>query len=174
MDQPNPDFRATITGERITLVAWHSNLWQPMGPAGEHFRRARRSVIADLTILRNAAGEPGELIVDVLAGTVEGAVCERLVEWARALGYARLWLPDAVIDVGDDPAMVGGLAETRCPTCRYRCADEHPDFWAMVRNWGHFPMACPMCGGDLPQWKVRSTRIQGDTHEHSGRDQAHQ
>ena len=154
MDTPTPEFRATITRERMTLVCWHDHLWQPMGPAGEHFRRARRSVIADLTVLRDDSGEPDELIVGVLAGTLDGAPRERLVEWARALGYSRLWLPDAVVDVGLNPEAVGGLAETRCPTCRHRCADEHPDFWAMVRTWGHFPMGCPMCGGDMPQWRV--------------------
>src|SRR3954452_1299535 len=148
-----PDFRATITGDRITLVTWHCHLWAPHGPAGEHFRRgSRRRVVGALEILRDDDGEPDELIVTVLSGSLTGRPRQRLIDWAATLGYTRAWLPDAIVDLTSEPRRVGGLVEARCPTCRYRCTDGHPDFWAMVRSWGHFPLGCPMCGGDLPQW----------------------
>jgi hypothetical protein len=74
------------------------------------------------------------------------------VEWARAVGYRRVWLPDRLVPI-DSPAQMG-RASVRCPTCRARWRERDPSFWHEVRSSGHFPWVCPVCGGDLPQWDV--------------------
>lgn len=75
----------------------------------------------------------------------------RVEEWAAAVGYRRLWFPDALVTL--DPAGVPlGSACTRCSTCRTRFVDGTTDFWAMVRGQHLFPPTCPVCWGILPQW----------------------
>jgi hypothetical protein len=154
----DPDFRATIAGDRVTLVAWHRGLMGPWGPCNTHLRaRDRAGVgIADLTVIR----EPGtalELIVKFLSGGHRADVRDALVGWAASLGYGRIWLPDEVVDLDDTQLAAGAVARTRCQACRTRWEDGDQDFWLSVRRWGVFPMACPLCGGDLPQWEVLCT-----------------
>lgn len=158
MKRDNPDFRATITGGNLTLVVWHDNLFRPTGPAGHYFRgRQRGVVIADLTVIRDdEAGTPEELIVDVLSGRLEGGRRRQLLEWAASLGYRRLWLPGEVVEPPREVDHAGDVVGTRCVACRSRWQDDGFDFWEMVRRWGHFPMACPVCGCDLPQWSVEA------------------
>lgn len=156
MQHDTPDFRATITGGHLTLVPWHANLFLPTGPAGHHFRRRRQRgvVIADLTVIRDDDGRPDELIAEVLSGRLEGGRRAQLLEWAASLGYRRLWLPGEVVEPPCEESHAGEPVGTRCVACRARWQDESFRFWEMVRRWGHFPMACPVCGCDLPQWSV--------------------
>jgi hypothetical protein len=153
MPQDDPDFRATITHNRLSLVGWHDQLFRPSAPAAHHFRPRAGVVIADLTVIRDDDGNPEELIVAVHSGTLRGAPRRRLLDWAAALGYRRVWLPDEIVELEPDEGM-GELAETRCPNCRARWADREFEFWSMVRRSGFFPLVCPVCGGDLPQWAV--------------------
>lgn len=53
-----------------------------------------------------------------------------------------------------DERISGGRASTRYTGCRAPQADSHPEFWEMVRRLDHFPMGCPICGADIPQWTV--------------------
>jgi hypothetical protein len=113
--------------------------------------RGRAGVaIADLTVVRDG-DLAAEAIVRFLAG--DGAAARAAITaWARDVGYRRLWLPGALVAL---PGPAEGRAETRCSGCAARFADEAPGFWAGVRAAGRFPAMCPLCGGDLPQWRVR-------------------
>ena len=154
-----PDYRATIARGRLTLVSWHPQLMSPWGPCNTHLRERDRAGIgiADLTVIR----EPGtrlELIVKFLCGGHRADVCGSIVCWAATLGYGRVWFPDDVVDLDDVDIPAEQPAVTRCQVCRSRWEDGDPEFWLTVRNWGSFPLACPLCGGDLPQWEVADPR----------------
>lgn len=149
-----PDSRATIGGRRLTIVPWHPGLLRPLGYAHDQFRARNRAgvCIADLTILR-VDEDAHELVVDVLSDGRTDAL-DVLVEWAGAVGYRRVWLPDRVLELDGAASIVGGRVHARCPSCRSRWEDGAPEFWLAVRQWGKFPAACPLCGGDLPQWEA--------------------
>lgn len=154
MNQDEPDFRATIVRGRLTLVGWHRGLMRPGGPCAKHFRQRGRAgvVVADIRVLRDE--DPWELVVEVLSGELDDDAREAIVDWAGVLGYGRVWLPDLVVEPEADPSLLGGRAGARCPSCRSRWENDAWDFWQTVRGWGHFPLACPLCGTDLPQWTV--------------------
>lgn len=146
-----PDYRATITRTRIFVTDWAPWLASggPMGPVLR--ARSRAGVaIADLTVLRGEELLADELVVELVTGDYE-ATQARLVDWARMVGYRRVWLPDDVVELD---APVGGLARVRCDTCRARWEDDAEDFWTNVRRLGHFPTGCPLCGDTMPQWEA--------------------
>ena len=150
-----PDFRATIAGGRLTLVRWHPQLMASWGPATAHFRsRDREGVgVADLTVVREPE-VPLELIVKFLSGGDRADVRETIVRWAASLGYGRVWLPDDLLDLAGEVITPTGPASTQCSACQARWEDGDPEFWLAARSWGNFPLSCPLCGADLPQWEV--------------------
>ncbi len=153
-DSCRPEYRATITRNRLVVVGWGPWLWASGPPPELRGRLAGDGVaLADLTVIRDPRGLAHELVVEMLCGDGPESRAA-LVRWAPTVGYHRVWLPDEVVDFGDK-ALVGGTARTRCRNCRERFAADDPDFWVTVRGMGAFPVACPLCGGDLPQWSVR-------------------
>jgi hypothetical protein len=110
--------------------------------------------IADLTILRDDDELAPEALVRFLAGDSAGARAV-IVDWAGVVGYRRVWFSDELVEL---PGPVEGVADTRCSGCAARFVDAEPGFWAHVRTAGRFPAMCPLCGGDLPQWRVREAR----------------
>jgi hypothetical protein len=153
-----PDFRATIVRGELTIVGWHSHLMGSWGPTNTHLRNRDRAGIgiADLTVIREP-DQQLELIVKFLCGGNRAEVRDAIVDWAASLGYGRVWLPDDVIELDGAELAAAERASTRCRTCRTRWEDDDPDFWLTARRWGIFPLACPLCGGDLPQWAVERT-----------------
>ena len=86
------------------------------GPAAMQLGRVRASLL-DFYVT-----ESDELIVEAVSGSsLREEHVEILVDWARTVGYERIWLPDQVIDIEADPAIVG-VAKVKCRTCGY----EHP------------------------------------------------
>jgi hypothetical protein len=86
---------------------------------------------------------------------------EQLVAWAATVGYRRVWLDDAAVDLDDLPAHVARAA-VRCPTCKLRWEDQRPDLWGVVRDSGWFLASCPPCGGSLPsRFRGRAHGIDG-------------
>lgn len=149
-----PGYRATIRRRRVTITTWGPWL-ATGGPVGNLLRqRAEDGVaLADLVTVHDDAGLARELIVDMLGGDTPEAR-GALLDWAATAGYGRVWLPDDLVEIESDPR-VGGIARTRCGNCGVRFAEGQPDFWIGVRRSGIFPVMCPLCGGDLPQWSVR-------------------
>ena len=106
-------------------------------------------MLADLTRL-----DDGELLVTFVPR--DGAndwARHALLEWAARVGWRRVWLDDRVVDLGEQPAVIG-RARVRCPTCGMRWEDERPEFWDHVRGDGWFPPSCLACGGSLPEWEI--------------------
>ena len=147
-----PDFRATIRGSQLTLVAWAPHLLSG-GPTANLVReRAKEGVtIADLWV---TGDEPHEVIVEYLAVADRGRADRLLTRWAEAVGHSRLWLPDRLVAL--DPDRPLGTAKVECPTCGAGWQDSSTDFWLNVRSLGRFPSLCPICNGDLPQWQWRT------------------
>ena len=158
----NPDFRATVVGGRLTIVSWHPHLIGSGGPCNTHHRERDRNGIgiADLTVIREPNAQL-ELIAKFLCGGHRAVVRDAIVGWAQSLGYRRVWLPDEVVDLDGADASGAKGARTRCPTCRTRWEDDDLDFWLNVRRWGNFPLSCPLCGCDLPQWEIVHAQGEG-------------
>jgi len=152
-----PDYRATISDGQMNIVRWAPRLMRCWGPASAHFRsRAEEGVsIADLTVLRNSEA-PYEVIVKFLAGGESPDAREAIVKWATTLGYGRVWLPGDVVELEDRVMESAVSASVDCHACNARWEDGDPDFWLCVRNLGNFPLYCPLCGADLPQWQIAS------------------
>src|SRR5687768_11429356 len=148
-----PDFRLTIRRGRVLAIDWHP--WLASGGPMMTMLRARGRAgvgIADVTLLPEDE-HPTEAVVRFLAGDTPAAR-EAVVAWARDVGYRRLWLPDDVVEM---PGPREGEAEVCCSGCAVRLSDDTPEFWEHVRQLGRFPASCPLCGADLPQWRVRQT-----------------
>lgn len=148
-----PTYRATIRKGRVMLTGWAGwlaagGMWNGLLDA-----RARAGVaIADLTL---GGEDDSEILVRYLSeGRSREDADQALREWAAALGYRRIWFPDYLAELDNDPP-VGARAEVRCPTCGARWHDSTADFWQMVREMGSFPKWCVVCGWELPQWEVR-------------------
>ena len=152
-DSSSPDYRATITRTRLTVVPWGRWLAAD-GPLADFEAHVDDGIaLADLGVVRDDRGLADEVVVDMLCGDGREARAT-LVRWAAAVGYRRIWLPDQLVQL-TDAALVGGRARTRCRSCGGRLTAGEPEFWVTVRCMGAFPPACPLCGGDLPQWTVR-------------------
>ena len=158
----HPDFRATIRRDVVRLVDWHPYL-RAAGPMGELARARGRAgtALADVTLVRDDDGEPpSEALATFLAGD-SPAARDALEAWAGSVGLPRLWFPDTLVAL--DPAACGhgGEASTVCTGCRARWTDGRPDFWLGVRRAAKFPVACPLCGSDLPQWRAAAVAAVG-------------
>jgi len=146
-----PDFRATMRGRRLMVTSWAPHLFAD-GPQGNIVReRAENGVtVADLWVTE---GEPRELIVGYLAVAERKRADAMLARWAEAVGHSRIWFPDRLLELHSKRPL--GTAQVECPNCGGRWSDGSPDFWASVRQMGRFPSLCPICNGDLPQWRWR-------------------
>lgn len=151
----DPDYRATVSGDRLLVVNWMPCLDD--GPVTRTLLRAREAAgttIADLSV----SGEPGErdLVVRFLARGGGRAAERRIARWAALTGHRRLWLPDRVVDL-PRPRKLGEVA-TSCPSCGAEWREGDPRFWSSVQAAGLFPSFCLLCGGDLPQWTPAPVR----------------
>jgi hypothetical protein len=151
---PAPFARAVIRDGRITLNPWRPGLLTGgpqrvvLAPLAE-----RHVVMADLSC-EPTDGVREELRVEwVPAGGGNAEAAARLEQWAERVGYARLWLPDRVVELQQE-LFTGGRAAVTCPTCSLSWDDESPHFWASVRTSGYFPGFCPACNGSLPEWEL--------------------
>ncbi len=154
-----PDFRATVANGRLTVVRWYPQLMAPWGPATAHFAARERAgvAVADLTVIR----EPEsllELVVRFLSTGGRTDARAAIIRWASTLGYARVWFPDDVVDLVGTAVPPAGEASTRCSSCDARWHDGAPEFWLHVRAMGNFPICCPLCGADMPQWVLGPSR----------------
>ena len=149
-----PSLRATVLGEHLTVTDWAPSLFAS-GPARDFFRARQKDgvAIADLRRWRNDDGS-GELSVEFLSDG-ERPTAERVIEeWARLTGYSRVWFPDRVLDLTVEGPPPLPTVEATCPTCWATWADEDAEFWQIVRTSGEFPRICPVCGCELPQWRI--------------------
>src|SRR4051812_28317788 len=146
--------RATIRDGRITLTNWQPWMAE-VGPLAQLLRARERAevAIADLRTESDSAGKK-ELIVEFMAaGRAREAAESALAGWAENVGFDRIWFPGGPVDL--DPAARGlATASVTCPTCGADWVDATPAFWTTVKELGHFPDGCPVCGNSLPQWEV--------------------
>ena len=146
-----PDFRATVLRSgAVRLVYWGSWLLSS-GPAYTLIAARDRAgvAIADLRVVRDNDEMASEVIVEFHSG---GSDMHRaaLCDWAQAVGYGRVWFDGEVVDL--EPTARGPMA-TRCSGCGQQFVDgRNGRFWHHVRCSGAFPVACSLCGSDLPQW----------------------
>jgi hypothetical protein len=148
----SPDFRLTIRRRTVLAIDWHPWLVDG-GPMTTMLQaRGRAGVaIADVTVVHE-----DEVATEAIVRPLAGDGREEIVKWARDVGYRRLWLPGEVVEL---PGPSEQLAETRCNGCAVRLCDDGPQFWEHVRAVGRFPAGCPLCGADLPQWRVRQRSL---------------
>ena len=156
-EDPDPDFRATYRARRLTVMRWWPGL-TVMGPPSSFFRQRQKAgtVIADLTQHEGKLG--AELSITFRsAGRNRLSAEKAIAEWAASVGFKRLWLGHSLIEL---EATVGpnDTASVTCPTCGQLWSDEGYVFWSMVVSQRSFPSYCPLCGGDLPQWRVEGRR----------------
>ena len=145
-----PDFRLTVRRRTVLAIDWHPWLVDG-GPMTTMLQQRGRAgvAIADLTVVRE-----DDVAAEAIIRPLTGDARREITRWASDVGYRRLWLPGEVVEL---PGPAEGLAETRCNGCTARLCDDGPDFWEHVRQVGRFPAGCPLCGADLPQWRVCQT-----------------
>ena len=146
-----PDFRLTVRRGTVLAIDWRPWLTTG-GPMMTMLRdRGRAGVaIADVSVVRDN-DVAAEAIVRFLTGD-SSVARETIVSWASDVGYRRVWLHDEPVEL---PGPVERDADTRCGGCAVRLHDGGAEFWEHVRELGRFPGTCALCGGDLPQWRVR-------------------
>ena len=154
---PQPKYRATYRKKRLTVVPFfHSMIVN--GPASGWFRHREKAgtVIADL-IADETEGRDELSITYRSAGRNRDAAQLAIAEWAASVGYKRLWHPDGFVElqatVSDEDR-----ASVKCTTCGQGWSDTGSSFWTMVHGQRGFPTFCPLCGGDLPQWRIAEWR----------------
>lgn len=116
--------------------------------------------------------EAGVVEVDFFANDVPAA--RRVIKrWASASGYSRVWFSDEVAEL-KPPTRIDGEYGTTCPCCGLVIRDSGPKLMGFVREAGHFPMTCFVCGTFVPQWEpiprpasggaksVRRDRVRGE------------
>ena len=157
MSEP-PDFRLTVHRRKLLAIDWHPWLVSGGPMTAMLQERGRAGVaIADVSVVHEDEVAT-EAIVRFLAGDGPAAR-DAIATWAGDVGYRRLWLPGDVVEL---PGPTEGMADTRCNGCCARLCDDGPEFWGHVRAVGRFPAGCPLCGADLPQWRVRQTSAPAD------------
>jgi hypothetical protein len=148
---PEPSFRAVVADGRVSLITWMP--WLADGVATRPAFEARAAAgvtIADVTVFGSDPNR--EVIVDYLAHG-GGRSAERALErWAELSGYLRIWFPARVETFDECPPL--RTATVTCPSCGHAYREREAGFWVGVRQRGHFPNWCLLCGGDLPQWKA--------------------
>jgi hypothetical protein len=148
-----PDYRLCVRRDTVRAIDWSP--WLAAGGPMTMLLAARGRAgvaIADVTVVRD-----GDLVTEAVVRFLTGdgpGPRAAIANWARDVGYRRLWLPDDLIEL---PGPAEAPAETRCTGCGARFVDGAPGFWAGVRAAGRFPAMCPLCGGDLPQWRVKAS-----------------
>jgi hypothetical protein len=162
---PQPDYRATLSGGRLTLVRWQPYMLGRRGPGNRLLHQGQIAPIADLTIVRDAL-ERRDLIVVELTGRRDQRLRHELVRWATLLDYQRLWFDDEVIALDGSAAGAGRRVETNCPTCSAGWSDDAAEFWLGAHCCGAFPLQCPLCGHTLPQWSAATERLADASEEH--------
>jgi hypothetical protein len=155
-----PDYRAVLRRNQLYLAPWLPSLIGP-GPLNEFIDRgASRGVfLVDITALEAPDGER-ECIVAAVARPLSEQAKQRICGWAGDVGYRRIWFDDAFAELPD--ASPERTAETRCASCGASWVDKGTDFWLLVRALGAFPFTCPLCGHDLPQWRVTEDGLELD------------
>lgn len=115
---------------------------------------------AVVAILGNAGSEAGELeltvrfLFDGPQFEAEHRAAERaIVEWAACTGYARVWLPDQLVEIEEHPSP-GTWARGICHVCGNVRTETGREFWRWVFECGHFPFSCPVCSANLGHWEV--------------------
>ena len=163
--------RVTLRDGRLWLTAWHPGLAEG-GPMSALLRAREREgvAIADLRLFTAADGTREIVVEYMAAGPTRESADAALIRWAADVGHDRLWLPDGPVDLAPH-RRASGTASVRCPACDAEWVDATPSFWEEVRGLGHFPAACPICGGALPQWEVTAedlTRCRGGAVDAAG------
>lgn len=95
--------------------------------------------------------EAGVVEVDFFANDVPAA--RRVIKrWAATTGYSRVWFSDEVAEL-EPPSNADGEYGTTCSCCGLVIRDSGPKLMGFVREAGHFPMTCFVCGTFVPQWE---------------------
>jgi len=166
-----PDLRASIRRDGVVRAVRWAPYLDVCGPAATLLESRDRAgiTIADLTFLHGETdveadasyldelepweqpeGQPiSEVTVTFLCGG-DATAREAILDWAALVGLSRVWFPDDVRDIEPAPQ---GKVQVRCSGCRGRLVDGFPSFWEFVRRNRFFPLSCPLCGADMPQWQ---------------------
>jgi hypothetical protein len=147
-------FRATLSGDRLTIVAWQPVMHtvDVVIKTIELINDPGQLLIADIGICRTATGK--EFIVSGASRKhLTRRQIDHLLDWGEICGYERMWTLSAFFEL--DPASRSrGIARVQCPCCGAIWSEDSPEFWDLVRQRGLFPAICASCGGDLPQWSA--------------------
>jgi hypothetical protein len=142
-----PEFRATVSdGGEVVLTRWQPHLPTPGGSAWSQLRfGGHLAAIFDLQIDRRQNDVDywiaTDLVVcDVYAGPAVASARERMVRFARQLGFMRVWLGHEVIGLD---GLVGGGWQATCPRCGAVWTDSTAGFWLTARGAGCFPLGAP-------------------------------
>jgi hypothetical protein len=150
-----PIMRAVYARRRLTVVVPHQRLTSDGDISGMGFGDRSDAGISIMELGETELDGFGwELTVGFLAdGDRTGA--ERALEtWSSRVGYRRVWFPERIYEPGNAPN-VCSRAGIDCPTCGHAWRGTGRRFWAQIWEVRLFPNLCPLCGCNLPQWRVQ-------------------
>jgi hypothetical protein len=156
-----PDYRATYRDGSLTLVPFAPWFARQFGFAGHVIREASSVGFADLEIYRGADGL--ELIVWPLNEPFDDSFETAVISFARGLGYKRVWMAGAVVELDQDSELPAIEVETTCAACATIFRERQITFILNARQQGVWPCACPIDGQPLPQWSSSQDPVGKDS-----------
>lgn len=148
-DYVPPQFRAVVLSDRLQVNPWHPAIASISSEEGCQLRAAGIAV-ADLWVEETARQR--ELVIAWLVRPPEGTPHPNaLLEWARCVGYRRMWFPEGApleLDRADGPLE----PRVRCEWCNWEPGELEMSVWLRIQACGTLPSKCNRCGSEMPQW----------------------
>lgn len=155
MRQHRPQFQAQITHHRAVFREDGDRLFiagfDPVGACRGWYYATESALPEGISLASFEVHEdPREVLVTFKLGSDTPAARARIVRWASSVGHERPWFHDDFVDLRAEPQPIASIG--RCDSCETTFREDSAEFHEQVRESGHYPGTCPVCGSPLATW----------------------